>query len=326
MNILLVAEKTKLPTILYGGMPRIVWSLAHALTQLGHKVSILCAQGSQCPFARIIERDFQKSIRAQVPDETDVVHFHSPVPTNFSLPYVETIHGNYNWNITPNAVFLSKNHAMRFGSNSFVYNGLDWDDAEYANPNICAARYNYHFLGKAAWRVKNVQGAIDVTKQMHGAHLDVIGGNRFNFHMGWRFTFSKQISFHGMCGGMQKRNLLSQSRGLIFPVMWHEPFGLAVIESLYFGAPVFCTPYGAMPEIVTPEVGAMENSVKAMAQVIEQSNFSPQICHQYARDMFSAMRMAQGYVLKYEIVLNGGTLNASLPCHVADEVPITWER
>ena len=45
-------------------------------------------------------------------------------------------------------------------------------------------------------------------------------------------------------------SLLNASRGLIFPVRWHEPFGLAVIESLYFGCPVFATPYGALPELV----------------------------------------------------------------------------
>ena len=31
---------------------------------------------------------------------------------------------------------------------------------------------------------------------------------------------------------------------------WHEPFGIALIEALYFGCPVFGTPYGSLPEIV----------------------------------------------------------------------------
>jgi hypothetical protein len=60
-----------------------------------------------------------------------------------------------------------------------------------------------------------------------------------------------------MVGGQVKLDLLQGSRGLIFPVLWHEPFGLAVIESLYFGCPVYATPYGALPELVPPACGVL---------------------------------------------------------------------
>ena len=311
---------------LYGGMPRVVWSLTRALSDLKHKVYILCAKGSKCPFAQIVERNPELTIAQQIPADTDIVHFHSPVPSNFTFPFVETIHGNFNKNITINAVFLSHNHAQRFDSECFVYNGLDWNDAEYANPNLSLVRSHYHFLGKAAWKVKNVQGAISVVKRLENAHLDVLGGNRFNFHMGWRFTLSRRISFYGMCGGEQKRSLLSGSRGLIFPVLWHEPFGLAVIESLYFGAPVFSTPYGALPEIVTAEVGAMSDSESEMAYIIANADFSPQQCHEYARQKFSALQMAEGYMDKYEKVLSGQQLNLTLPHKLSAESKIVWRK
>ncbi|MEF9931013.1 MAG: glycosyltransferase, partial [Bacteroidales bacterium] len=54
-----------------------------------------------------------------------------------------------------------------------------------------------------------------------------------------------------MIGGEQKLNILKESKGLIFPVIWNEPFGLAITESLYCGAPVFGTPYGSLPELIT---------------------------------------------------------------------------
>ncbi|MEG1088374.1 MAG: hypothetical protein RSE02_02760, partial [Bacteroidales bacterium] len=60
------------------------------------------------------------------------------------------------------------------------------------------------YLGKAAWRVKNVKGAIDIIKLIPGAHLNVIGGTRFNFKMGIRLTFTQKVSFKGMIGGEQK--------------------------------------------------------------------------------------------------------------------------
>lgn len=325
MNILIVAENAVLPVAKYGGLHRMVWCLGSALAQAGHKVTFLCAKGSQCAFAHIIERDKSIPVEKQIPEDIDVVHFNTPVPKNFDKPYVDTIHGNFNKEFTHNSVFLSKDHAKRFGSDSYVYNGLDWDDVEYANADITRERINYHFLGKAAWRVKNVSGAISVVKHLPcEGDLDVIGGCRFNFHMGLRFTFSPRIHFHGMCGGEQKRNLLMQSKGLIFPVIWHEPFGLAVIESLYFGAPVFCTPYGALPEIVIPEVGYLSSNRAEMTDAIVHANYSAKICHEYARDTFNARRMAEGYLEKYEQVMNGKVLNPTLPKQIENEVKTIW--
>lgn len=322
MNIVIVAEHCLIPVEKYGGMPRMIWSLGHELSQIGHFVSYIVRHGSTCPFAKIIERDNSLPLTSQIPENTDVVHFNSAVPPDFPLPFVETIHGNFNKNITRNAVFVSRNHAERFGSKSFVYNGLDW--SEYGNVDFNAQRSYYHFLGKAAWRVKNVRGSIQVARQLENTTLQVLGGERFNFKMGWRFTFSPKIHFRGMVGGSEKFRLLNGSRGLIFPVIWHEPFGLAVIESLYFGAPIFCTPYGALPEIVTSEVGYMTNSANDMVRAIHQANFSPKICHEYARETFNSRRMAEGYLSKYEIVMNGLYLNDIAPQSICDNAKLDW--
>ena len=126
-----------------------------------------------------------------------------------------------------NTVFLSRNHAERHGAETFVYNGLEWSD--YGVPNWETPRRYFHFLGNAAWRVKNVRRAIEVVRGMHGERLMVLGGTRLNIKMGFRLTLSPKIHFAGMVGGEEKLRLLNGSKGLIFPVRWHEPFGLAVI-------------------------------------------------------------------------------------------------
>lgn len=324
MNIVIVAENSLIPVEKYGGAQRVIWSLGRELPRIGHFVSYLVRRGSACPFAKIIERNPSVPIIAQIPENTDVVHFNSPVPQNFPLPFIETIHGNFNKNITQNAVFVSRNHAERFGCKSYVYNGLDW--SEYGDVELDNKRTYYHFLGKAAWRVKNVRGSIQVAKQLDNETLHVLGGQRFNFKMGWRFTFSPNIHFHGMVGGKEKFQLLNGSRGMIFPVIWHEPFGLAVIESLYFGAPIFCTPYGAMPEIVTLETGYMTSSAADMVNAIRNADFSPKICHEYARDTFNSRRMAEGYLSKYEIVMNGKMLNSTVPQQVTEQTKTVWNE
>lgn len=328
MNILIIAEKAHLPADGYGGLHRMAWGLAKALNTLGHKVYILCAAGSSCPFATVIYRNPTLPMACQIPEDVDIVHFNSAPPADFNRPYVETIHGNFNKSFSPNSIFVSADHARRHGSTQFVYNGIDWDDPEYAQPNLNRRTdRRYHFLAKADWKVKNLRGAIRVAKALpNGCKMDVLGGNRFSWHMGLRLTLSPRISFHGMVAGERKTRLLRQSSGLIFPVVWHEPFGLAVVESLYMGAPVFCTPYGAMPEIVTPEVGLMSASVSQMAYDITHSDFDPKICHEYARDTFSSIQMAKGYVAKYEQVLNGATLNPVPPSIKQDQPPTPWSN
>ena len=156
---------------------------------------------------------------------------------------------------TKTPFLFSKNHAARYGSHCFVHNGLDPD--EYGKPSFKKSDY-FHFLGDAAWRVKNVKGAIKIASKAK-VNLKVIGGNRLNISQGFRLTLNLNTSFCGMIGGVKKNEILDKSKGLIFPVRWHEPFGLAITESLYFGCPVFGTPYGSLPEIVNNEVGFLSN-------------------------------------------------------------------
>lgn len=315
MNILIVIF-TKFPVIDYGGTERVMWYLGKELDKMRHKVFFLCYPGSECPFATCLPFDETKHINEQIPDYIDVIHFNNDAcGYSGKKPYIVTYHGNYCVNINMNAVFVSHNHAIRNNSESYVYNGLDWDDYGYVDFN--ARRHYFHFLGKAAWHVKNVTGAIDVVKKLPGEHLYVLGGYRLNFKMGFRFTLTPKARFMGMVGGEKKLDYLKQSKGLIFPVRWHEPFGLAITESMYCGAPVFGTPYGSLPELVTPETGFLTTNKDEMVRHIRDDyNYSPQTCHEYARDLFNAKVMAENYLKKYEIVMNGGVLNAQQP--VAD--------
>jgi glycosyltransferase involved in cell wall biosynthesis len=189
---------------------------------------------------------------------------------------------------------------------------LDWD--EYGKPDFNTSRKYYHFLGNAAWRVKNINGAVHVIRLTRQERLKVLGGYRFNFRMGLRFTLSPRVSFCGLVGGETKNELLRRSKGLLFPVRWHEPFGLALIESLYFGCPVYGTPYGSLPELIPPEVGFLSNKVEELAYAMENNScFSPKRCHDYVVEEFNSRKLAVSYLLLYEKVLNGEMLNPTKP-------------
>jgi len=313
MNIL-IEYNGIIPAIKYGGTERAIWYLGKELVKMGHHVTYLVNKGSYCDFASILFYDHEKTLAEQVPASTDIIHFLSKTAEPIKKPYIVTIQGNVNdqREFDTNTVFVSKDHANRFESDSFVYNGMDWED--YGKPDLFNKRNYFHFLGDAAWRLKNVQGAIDIIKGTKKERLKVLGGTRLNINMGFRFTTSTRVSFCGMVGGEEKLRLLQGSKGLIFPVKWSEPFGIALTESLYFGCPVFGTPYGSLPEIINSEVGFLSNSKEKLTEAVENvDHYSRVTCHEYARDIFNSKKMAEEYLKKYSMVLNGEELNKFPP-------------
>lgn len=311
MNIL-ISIPNKIPSIHYGGTERVVWYLAKELKQLGHTVTLLAPKGSYCDFANIIPLDLDKPIDSQIPSYIDVVHINDDNFTQkITKPYIVTIHGNpsYDKVLDINSIFISKNHADRYSSENFVYNGLDWNS--YSKPNLNSTREYFHFLGKAAWNVKNVKGAIGTILSTDNEKLRILGGNRFHPNT---FTLSRRVKFEGMVNDQQKSNLINKSKGLIFPIIWNEPFGLAIIESLYYGCPVFGTPYGSLPEIVLQEYGFLTDKRQELSEAISNSScYSKTKCNEYVVEKFNSKQMALNYLDKYEIVMNGGNINSKQP-------------
>ena len=313
MHILIV-NNTSIPVKQYGGTERVIWWLGKELVKKGHQVSYLVGPGSYCYFANGVHAlNHAIPFNQQIPAGVDLVHLNCKVNETPKIPYIFTLHGNTNDQnpMDMNTVFVSKNHAIRYGSDSFVHNGIDPDD--YGDSGLNQKRNYFHFLGDAAWRVKNVRGAIKIAQHAK-IKLRILGGKRFNFNQGIRLTFDPRIHFDGMIGGAEKNNLLKGSKGLIFPVLWNEPFGLSIVESLYFGCPVFGTPYGSLKEIIHPSVGITSNSLSALVDAVQNaSQFDTKICHQYVMDNFTSTQMTENYLKKYETVLSGQHLNDTAP-------------
>jgi glycosyltransferase involved in cell wall biosynthesis len=310
---ILIVNHSKIPALKYGGTERVIWDLGKTLVDKGYRVSYLVSPGSYCAFADVIFYNSKIAINSQIPDDVDLVHFNFNPIEEIKKPYLVTVHGNPSFGDLLNiqSVFVSKNHAERYGSTAFVYNGLDWNN--YPKVNLAEPRNHFHFLANAAWRVKNVKGAISICKKAH-QQLTVLGGHRFNIKMGLRVTFDTHVQFKGMVDNEQKAKYLAQSKGLIFPVLWHEPFGLAIIESLYFGCPIFATPYGSLNELVNKDIGFLSNSADELAlALLNADDYYKNLCHDFAVENFSAEVMTNAYIQYYEKVLNGEKLNKEAP-------------
>ena len=86
-------------------------------------------------------------------------------------------------------------------------------------------------------------------------------GRRLLLAGGWRPSLSRDVRYVGQVGGERKAELLAGAACLWMPALWDEPFGLTLIEAMASGTPVLGTRRGALPEIVSPGVGALGDTV-----------------------------------------------------------------
>lgn len=307
MHIVL-ASHTRIPARLYGGTERIILWLGRALSERGHVVGLLAPPGSSWPYGPLSILDPNRPLEAQIPNQADVFHSHIGLDPEFDGKACQTVHGNAaGVPLHQNSIFVSADHARRHGGTVFVHNGLD--PRVYPEPDLAHGGRSLVFLAKAAWKVKNVRGAIRVANRA-GRPLEVLGGYRLNLKMGFRLTLDPNARFHGMVDDAGKAAILSRSAGLLFPVRWHEPFGIAVIEAMYFGLPVFATPYGSLPELVPPHVGHLSDKAEVLVDAIRDiGRFDRAAIHGHFRENFTADRMTERYLQLYERIEAGESLH-----------------
>ncbi len=318
MNILIEDRTAMLPALKYGGTERVIWGLGKELSKLGHTVYFLAKEGSTSDFATIIPYDENKSIKDHIPNDVDLVHFFHSLGEKVGKPNLFTMEGNPASGrvLDINMVFVSKNHAKRYGSTSFVYNGIDWSD--YPTPNLESERLYLHFLAKASWKIKNLFGTAKIAIKS-GHKLHVMGGNRWNFRnikRGLKYLLNPNIIFHGMVENDDKIAIAENSKALVFPVVWHEPFGIAITESMYAGCAVFGTKNGSLVELITPEVGFTGENSDDIAKAIKTFDYNPKRCHNYAVTYFNSKVMTESYLKLYEKVIAGETLNKEVPSYL----------
>lgn len=326
--------KIPIPPPGYGGTQRHIYWIGRALVELGHQVTLIANARSSIPGAELRTLpDDEKDPRAWlrlVPDSTDIVHLHEPLKAPVNKPFLVTVHGNGQpgEQFPTNTVFVSRRHAANHGSRHFVYPGII--PGEYA---FLEKREDYAlFLAKTRWQVKNFYGAVQVARRA-GLELRVIGSRNWPLNLQRLLPPIRGVRYYGSINDGEKQDLLSRARCLIFPVRWHEPFGLAITEALVSGCYVVGTPYGSLPEIITPEVGVLSTKAEELAEAVKTpQRFDPQACRDRVwRGGFTIRDSVQGYLKYYEQILRHGSLGeadepapATLPGFVANQL-LPWE-
>lgn len=297
-----------IPPTTYGGTERVVYWLAKGLLELGHQITLVARHGSHVPGATLclFEKGCQETNwQSRLPSDVELIHYQATPKTPSLKPYLVTIHGcgQPGEVFLPNTVFISKAHARNHNSSFYVYNGID------PNEYPCEKNRDEYlvFLAKASWRVKNLAGAIELAR---GAQrpLYVMGSREWPWRLQRRLPAYRGVHYLGMVDDTEKRHYLRRAYALLFPVRWPEPFGIALTESLASGCAVFGTPYGSLPEIVTPDVGVLSNDAETLIQGIRSFQFKPEDCRTRVYQGFTHLDMAKHYVQFYRSVLAQGLL------------------
>lgn len=301
MHILLFHDSL-LPPPNYGGIERIVVTLAKEYNALGHKVSVLCRAGSKLEtgievveLPSVAPKPFD--IEKLIPAGVDFIHSHQPLPIEPKIPYLITIHGNGHKDekYFANTNFLSRSHARNHGSQIYVFNGVDVN-----RYNFVEKKDDYFiFLARTTWRVKNLKTCIAWANDL-GVKLKIIGG---------RGVSRGNIEYLGYVDDNAKNAALGKARALIYPTNWDEPCAGAPLESLACGTPVISSENGCMPEMVTEKTGVVCSSYSELLKAPEKlDSVHTKDCRKAAEEYFSVSRMASDYLQLIKKIMSQGKL------------------
>ena len=91
---------------------------------------------------------------------------------------------------------------------------------------------------------------------------------------------------------------------LLNPIVWAEPFGLVMLESLATGTPVVATPLGAAPEIIDDGVTGFlrDGPRELLAALLHVGDLDRRACRTAVERRFTADQMARRYLAVFERV------------------------
>ena len=314
MHIVQIAHEP-IPISLYGGTERIIENLCLGLASLGHKIALISFKGDYT-LEGIDFKDLGQFSKAEanfrftelIPNDADIIHFHLPMSQDQmdlgGIPYICTLHGNLKEGesldkLPKNTICISENHATRHKRSTYVYNGLDENKIPLYDKSFQSADY-FSFLGKTSLKRKGLHLAKKIAKTFK-VPLHIGGGKGLNLFG------SKYL---GYLNNDEKAKLLGESKALLFPILWEEPFGLVMIEAMFTGTPVFALDRGSVPEVLgqpgSDDLFIYEKTIeKLITSIKEFKPCTPNRYRQYAIQYFSKNVMCENYLIIYEKICSG---------------------
>ncbi len=186
-----------------------------------------------------------------------------------------------------------RNEFPKLNYASTVYNGVDV--SRYAFNQTAS---DYLLMVGSIGRHKNQAAAIRVAKKL-GMKLVLAGKVREKdyFEELKKDIDGEQIKYFGELEFNQKLKLYQQALVFLFPILWNEPFGLVMIESMSCGTPVIAFRNGAVSEVVVDsKTGFVVENEEQMTEAVKKiDSISREECRRHIEDNFTTAKMVDGY-------------------------------
>lgn len=111
------------------------------------------------------------------------------------------------------------------------------------------------------------------------------------------------VRWIGNVTGEARDKLVGTARATLFALLWDEPGGTGVVESLALGTPVVGYARGCLPELVEPGTGllAPPGDETTLARLVQEADqIDPAVCRAVAERRFSPKVMCAAYLTLYE--------------------------
>jgi glycosyltransferase involved in cell wall biosynthesis len=341
---LLAPPYLPVPPAGYGGTEKIVSLLADGLVEKGHEVTLFASGDSHTKanlisiFPKALGNSGLNKGDALLPllhyhecakraDTFDIIHSHAQYLGLFGLsgvhgtPVIHTWHGSYYEGEVPDEKrkvleAFADNHFITISDNQrggmpnlhyvkTVYNGIDLSLYPFCEkPN---GEYLL-WVGRIVEK-KGPLPAIQAAKKLGmrlilAAAVDPVDQAYFDSVIRPEVDH-EHISFTGEVNHDQMVDLYRNAKATLFPISWHEPFGLVLVESMASGTPVVAYKAGSVPEIVEDgKTGFIVDSVDGLVDSVKKiGDIDRATCRKHVEDHFSKEKMVEGYEQAYELVI-----------------------
>jgi len=247
----------------------------------------------------------------------DLIHNHFDfLPLTWSrliaTPMLTTIHGFSSPDIVPVYKKYNANNYYASISNSDRHPSLEYIDTVYNGINDTLFTFTerpepYLLSFGRIHPEKGAHLAIEIAKQasMPLVICGLIQDEAYFKREIAPHIDDRDVIYKGNVGPEDRNNILGKATALLHPVLFNEPFGLSIAESMMCGTPVIAFNRGSMPELIIDEktgflVNTVEESVVAVKKV---EGISRMDCRQHALAHFSQGRMVQHYIELYHRIL-----------------------
>lgn len=341
MKIALLAPPyLPVPPLKYGGTEKIVSLLADGLTEKGHDVTLFASGDSKTKaklrsiFPKHLGNSGYMKDNALLPllhykacfdhqEEFDIIHNHAQYLPLFlteyaKVPVVHTWHGSYYPDEGPierrqtlevfrnqHFISISKNQQAALPDLNYagvVYNGVEMDNYPFKESN--SGEYVL-WIGRITEK-KGPLASILAAKEAGvkiklSAAIDPIE----------EAYFEKEIKPHVdndrviLLGELSRSGIVELYQNALctlYPITWHEPFGLVMVESMACGTPVIAYDNGSVSEIVKDGgTGFIVKGVQGLVDGIKKAHsLDRSQCRKEVESSFTVDKMVEGYLKIYK--------------------------